>query len=831
MFFNAYKKLMRRPSLLLGVLIGLAIYLASHIPQLQIDASSDTLVLEGDQALEVYRKVYQEYGTSSFLFVTFRPNDDIFSKQVIKQVQHLKQDLEVLAGVGSVVTYLDVPLLQSPPVSLANFNEAVNYLDSENTDIQLAREEFRTSPIYRDLLTNQAQTVTALQVNLVLDKQLDSLRTQRQTLLQLSDRSIDQEQELQSINTLYEIEREKRKALEKQVVADVREVLAGYRAQGNAIFLGGLPMIVSDMLDYVRNDMVVFGSAVIVFIVLLLSIIFRSPRWVALSLLTCFITCVYMLGGIAFLGLKLTVISANFVALLLILTLAITIHLIVRCIEYERSHPSLDQFALVMKTMRTMIKPCAYSAATTMAAFISLMVSGVKPVMDFGWTMAIAVTVGLLVSFLFLPAGLLLFPRNKKVRKSPISGQFTAAFARLIEHRGTWISGVSLFVFLLSLWGMAQLKVENRFIDYFDKNTEIYQGMLEIDAELGGTLPLDIVITHRSDQPSHFNIEAASEDVVDDDFFTDEGGDDFFSQDAGAYAQSYWFSRQGMEELAAVHHYVESLENAGKVLSLATLYAVLNQVVDGNIDDVQLAIIQSNLSADIDKALVKPYLSADGTQARIALRVKETSKSLSRNAMLQTIDAYLQEQGYEKADYQLTGMMVLYNNMLQSLFRSQAATLGLVFLAIWLMMGVLFRSMYVSLLALLPNVLAAFFVLGAMGWLGIPLDVMTITIASITIGIGVDDTIHYIHRYKKELAKDGDYMSAMYRSHASIGLAMFYTSVTIVVGFGILTLSNFTPSIYFGFLTAVAMVTALLGALILLPHLLCRLKPAQLKSH
>src|SRR5690554_610259 len=417
---------MLRPLLLLSVLIGLAIYLGSHIPQLKIDASSDTLVLEGDQALEVYRKVYQEYGTSSFLFVTFRPAEDIFSAKVIKQVQQLKHDLEVLPGVGSVLSYLDVPLLQSPPVSLANFNEGVHYLAGKDTNIEMAREEFRTSPIYRDLLTNQEQTVTALQVNLVLDNKLDSLRKQRQELLQFKERTAEQTQQLQRLNQRYDVEKEQRKALEKQVVADVRQVLATYRSKENAIFLGGIPMIVSDMLDFVRSDMVVFGSAVIVFIIVLLSIIFRSPRWIILSLLSCFVTCVYMLGGLAFLGIKLTVISANFVALLLILTLAVTIHLIVRCIEYERSEPDTDQYTLVMKTMRTMMKPCAYSTATTMAAFISLMVSGVKPVMDFGWTMAMAVTIGLLVSFLLLPAGLLLFPRNKVLHKDPISGQFTA---------------------------------------------------------------------------------------------------------------------------------------------------------------------------------------------------------------------------------------------------------------------------------------------------------------------------------------------------------------------------------------------------------------------
>lgn len=833
LFADLYTQCMRYPRLVLTLLALLAVFLGSFIPKLQIDASSDSLVLEGDQSLEIYREVYKEYGTSSeFLFVTYRPQGDIFTEKVMQNVQLLQQRLKALPGVRDVMSYMDVPLLYSPPVTIATFSDGVNYLRDGNVNIELARKEFRESPIYRNLLTNQEQTVTALQVNLVLDEELAELRKQRDELRLIPNKTAEQQRQLKQIENAYELSKARRTEMEEKLVADVRAVLEQHRKQGAAIFLGGLPMIIADMLDYVRADMKVFGSMIIVFIVAALSLFFRSPRWVVLPLLTCILTCVYMLGGIALLGLKLTVISANFVALLLIITLAIAIHLVVRFVEYEKTEPEWDQLSLVLKSTHFMFKPCAYTTVTTMVAFMSLVISDIRPVIDFGWMMTIAVGVALVVSFLLIPAGLLILPRSQQVKQEKIGGSFTRRFAHFTEKHGTLLTIACVLVLLFSISGISQLQVENRFIDYFDDETEIYQGMLEIDAELGGTLPLDIIINHKTPVIAAPEIQsAASSDAwFEDDFFGEETADDFASDIESPYALSYWFSRQGMQDIQKIHQYLESIPEVGKVLSLATLYDVMNDLVGGGVDDIQLALMKENLSGEIDEALIQPYLSSDGMQTRISLRVKETSKTLSRAKMLQDVEQFLQQQGYQAGDYQLTGMMVMYNNVLQSLFTSQAATLGVVFVVIWLMMGVLFKSLYVSFLGLIPNVLAAFFVLGGMGWANIPLDMMTITIASITIGIGVDDTIHYVHRFKKELVKDGDYIAAMYRSHASIGLAMFYTSVTVIVGFAILTLSNFTPSIYFGFLTGIAMLTALLGSLLVLPHLLVVLKPFKLAS-
>lgn len=831
-FNQWYARLMSSPRSLLFLVFLLAVFLGLKLPKLQLDASGDSLVLEGDRSLEVYRKVYRDYGAMDFLVITYRPMGDLFAQGTIDQVASLKKELEVLPGVKSVITYLDVPLLYSPKVTLATFSEDVHYLNDGKVDMELARQEFLHSPLYSRLITSESQATTALQVNLVADDELVELRNRRDDLQAIGTRTSEQQLELALVENAYDEARYARTQLERQLVTDIRTILDRYRSDAR-IFLGGLPMILTDMLEFVKKDMMVFGSIIALFMMMQLFLFFRAARWVILPLLTCMLTCIYMLGGLAWAGIKLTVISANFVALLLVIGLSITLHLVVSFIENEKLHPGLNQQELTLMTMQCMFKPCFYTTTTTMVAFLSFILSDIRLLVDFGWMMTVALAVALVISFIVMPAGLMLLPRRYHEEENNLSRNFTHFFASLADKRGRELAWVSLCFLVFSLSGIVQLKVENRFIDYFDETTEIYQGMLEIDAELGGTLPLDIIINHEektfsvsAQQGNADSMAAASENL--EDIFGEEvqGEDDFASDTSTPYAMSYWFSRSGMEEIRQIHDFLQGIEETGKVLSLATLYAVMKDITGGSVDDVQLALIKENLSPEIDKALVRPYLSADGKQARIYARVKETSRTLNRSEMLKKIDRFMtEEMGYRNEQYEITGMMVLYNNMLQSLFFSQIATIGAVFLSIMLMIAFLFRSFSLSLLAILPNMLAALFVLGTMGWFGIPLDMMTITIAAITVGIGVDDTIHYVHRFRLEFAKDRDYVATMYRCHSSIGLAMFYTSLTITVGFSILMLSNFTPSFYFGLLTALAMSSAFLGAQLLLPLLINTCKP------
>ncbi len=837
---------LQRPLLSLAfcaVLLGL---LGSQAPATRIDASADTLVLEGDADLEYFREIGKRYASGDFLVVTFQPPGDLLGDESLAVMASLRDELAALDGVSGVTTMLDVPLLQSPPIALADVSSDTGMptLADPDIDRELVRREFQESPIYEQLLVSPDGNTAAIQVNLARDERYFELLDRRESLRELEASgelsAADREalQEAEAVFKAYSAEYQQRSS---DLVADVRTVVDGYRDRAR-LFVGGVPMIAADMVAFVRSDLVTFGAGILGFMFVMLTVIFRQPRWVVLPMTTVLASATFMLGLLAWLDWRMTVISSNFVAVLLIVGLAIAIHLVVRYRELQLSRPEASQHELVRETVRLMWVPCAYTTLTTAVAFGSLVVSGLRPVMDFGWMMTIGISVALLLTFVVLPSILVLLPRGRTSDPNKRLAGLTPAFARFTERNGAAILLVSFLLLATAAYGISRLQVENRFIDYFHESTEIYQGMELLDARLGGTIPLDIVIeveesaagpVFAQDPGEAAGEIAAAADEADelfsDDPFADDFEDDFddgFASSGDDFEQSYWFTVRGMEQLEDIHEYVDSLPQTGKVLSLATTYKVVKQLLDGDVGDVELALVQKSLPRDVANLIVAPYFDEDAQQARISLRVKETSRELRRDQFLKDLRSHLiNDMGLDEDRVHFTNMLVLYNNVLQSLFKSQILTLGAVFAAIVIMFFILFRSLSLALIAIAPNILAAGMVLGIMGLAGIPLDIMTITIAAIVVGIGVDDTIHYVHRFKREFPKDRNYLATMHRCHASIGRAMYYTSITIIVGFSILVFSNFTPSIYFGLLTGFAMFAALVGALLLLPQLLITVKP------
>ncbi|MCX2983098.1 RND family transporter [Halieaceae bacterium IMCC14734] len=843
-----YERLVLRHPLISLVLCALVIgALASQLGNLKLDASSDSLVLEGDADLQFFRDVAKEYESEEFLVITYRPGGDLLGDESLATIGGLRDELVQLDGVSSVLTILDVPLLQSPPVSLSDVtgSDGMPTLEDPGIDRELVREEFRTSPIYHQLLVSPDGTTAAIQVNLEPDEKYRELLQRREDLRsKRADAGLDQseQEELSRVEKEFKAYSSLVSERQSQLVETVRQVVAPYRA-GADLFVGGVPMIAADMVSFVRSDLVTFGSGILLFVVVVLAIIFRQPRFVLIPMITCIATATFMLGLLATLDWRMTVISSNFVALLLITTLAITIHLMVRYRELQLDNPDTSQFQLVMDTVRLMAIPCLYTSLTTAVAFVSLVVSGLRPVMDFGWMMTVGLGVALVLTFIILPCLMVLLPKGRPANSDSRHSGLTVYFAGVTEKRGGAIIAVALLMLCVSVAGISQLKVENRFIDYFSDTTEIYQGMELLDAQLGGTIPLDIiidleeeedfvpppmVIEERTASAADTAADAAFEDEFEDEWADDWEDDSGFDESPGgeSFQQSYWFTVRGMEKLEAIHNYIDSLPETGKVLSLATTYAVVKNLLGEDVGDVELALVQKSLPADIAEIVVDPYYSESLDQARISLRVKETSQELRRNQFLIDLRQHLvEDMGLQPDKVRFTGMLVLYNNVLQSLFKSQILTLGAVFIAILIMFLVLFRSLWLALIAIGPNLLAAGIVLGGMGIAGIPLDIMTITIAAIVVGIGVDHAIHYVHRFKREFPLDRNYVATMYRCHESIGRAMYYTSITVIVGFSILALSNFTPSIYFGLLTGLAMFASVLGSLMLLPKLIILFKP------
>lgn len=917
-----YEKLiLRHPVASIIAVIIVAIAMAFGLPNFKLDASADSLTLENDTSLAYFRESLQRYGSSDFLVVTYTPyKGDLFDDENLNTLAEIRDELKGIKGVETVTSMLDVPLLYSPKVSVTKLKEDPRTLLQEDTDRSMAKTEFLESPIYRDLILSKDGQTTALLATMELDKKYLELVNQRDTLrIKRDTEGLSPEEiiELERVSKEFLDYRTIRAAEEHARVADIRTKMAKFKDRAE-VFLGGPSMITADMVDFIKSDLNVFGTGIVLFIIITLAVIFRQFRWVLLPLATCILSVEIILGYLSWIDWRLTVISSNFVSLLLIITLALTIHLIVRYRELHREFPDKDQFDLVRDTVNYMARPCLYTVLTTIVAFVSLVVSDIRPVIDFGWMMTIGIVLALILAFIIIPAGMMIWGKGENTDKGDNSAVYTLYFSRFTEKHGGLVLGLALLAAIVSAWGISQLKVENRFIDYFRSDTEIYQGLSVIDAKLGGTTPFDIIldappqlvdegtvsfdelineveaeesepvddpygdpfagayensgeddVAEKADDPygdpfagmyadSDKGPEGSQEeagsieeendpfagfyadeetdattDAVDDPYGDPFGGDDFEddfgdddSGDLEVVEDSYWLTSAGIEDLRKLHVYLESLPEVGKVSSLVTVTDVASDLSGHKLNDLELAFMSLMLSPENAKLLLDPYIDEKNNQARITMRINETQGELNRNELLKQIHTFaIEEAGFDEKQVNFTGLLVLYNNMLQSLFTSQILTLGTVFLGIMAMFLVLFRSISISLIAILPNMLAACVVLGGMGIAGVPLDMMTITIAAITVGIGVDHAIHYITRFKREFAVDGDYIASMHRAHASIGRALFYTAMTIIVGFSILALSNFIPSVYFGLLTGLAMLAALLGSMTLLPKLILIFKP------
>ncbi len=810
------------PFITILVILSLLGFFSYNIQYFELDASSDSLLLEDDEDLRYYRNIKARYGDDEFLVVTISPKSGLFEEKTIDFLSSLKGDLSKLEQIESVVSILDVPLLKSPPKSLSEIADSAPTFLSPETDRKLAKIELTTSNLYRNLIISEDSKTTAMLLNIRLNNELESLIDQRDALRAKrlnSDLSTAELKELSRLTSEVKRLRKDERNETERMVSDVRNVLDQYKSFAE-IFLGGVPMITVDMIDYIQNDIQLFGLLILMFLVIALLVIFKNPQWMVISMACCLIGLLIMTGVLGFMSWPVTVVSANFVALLLIFSLSITVHLTVRYRELVKLFPDEKHSSLIIMTMRDKFEPCLFTTITTMVGFGSLLIAGIRPVIDYGWMMLISMGVIFILVFNLFPALLSLFSKIDHEIKKDKTHMLTNAFANLVIHKPIQILVLFTIMFAISVSGITKLTAENQFIKAFKEDTEIFQGLTVIDTQLGGTTPLDIIIEA---DPDFFN---ASEDeaMIEDDFF-----DEMFFEEDGEYdigGDSYWYNSYRLKTIEAVHEYLESLNEAGKVISFDTTMDVLETLNDGDeMDTFFLSVLYKKVPDDVKEALFDPYLSEDGNQLRISFRVLESYPDLQRGELLRKIKRDLTtELGLKDSQVKLTGMLVLYNNVLESLITSQILTIGFVFAAIMVMFLFLFRSIKFAIIAVIPSIIASSSVLGLMGLMNIPLDIMTITIAAICIGIGVDHSIHYVHRYREEMLEYSDVGVAIRNAHSSTGQAIYYTSVIIVLGFSILAFSNFIPTIYFGLFTAFAMLLALFANLTLLPVLLMKLR-------
>ena len=781
-----------------------------------LDASSDSLLLESDKDLKYLREVNERYGSKEYLVLTYTPISSFTDEETIINLQFLKSKIEKLDWVDSVITVVDVPLLKSSDEPL--MERLINYKTLSYPEIDKVRgfEEIINSPIYKDYIISSDGKTSGIVIYLKQDKKLNEFVKTKNNYFNSElqgNLNKSQKKERDIFNNEYDSYRNIYNQKNHQNINEIRDVIKKYTVNAD-VHLGGLPMITDDMMSFIKSDIVVFGIGVFIFIIITLWLIFKKIKWVVIPLLGCAFSVGAMVGILGLIGWKVTVISSNFIALMLILNMAMNIHVTVRFLQLRKELKGISIKDAVYEASSKMFLPIFYTVLTTICAFLSLIFSGIKPIIDFGLMMTLGLIVSITITFTLIPALLnLLSVSDDSINQSEERSKITNILSNFAKGNTTFIFGTALIVIILSVFGISKLEVENSFINYFDEKTEIYKGMKKIDDQLGGTTPLDVIIK--------FSVNEKKKE--EDDEFSEWDED---NKNSGDDVSKYWFTRNKIDKILKVHDYLDSLPEIGKVISFGSIIRVAEDLTGNKLETLEVGVLYSKIPEEIKKEIISPYISVKDNEARISVRIKDSLKDLRRNDLINKINSELKSKvGLVEEEYKLAGVLILFNNLLQSLFKSQILTLGVVMLGISFMFLVLFRNLTLSLIGVVPNFMAAFFILGIIGLLGIPLDMMTITIAAITIGIAVDNSIHYIYRFKEEFKKIKSYNETVDRCHNTVGVAILNTSITIVFGFSILVLSNFIPTIYFGVFTGIAMLLALISVLTLLPKLILVLKP------
>ena len=782
---------LKNPKSIFAILLIVLLSFGYFSKDFRLDASSETLLIEGDSDLEYLKEINNRYGSKEFLVLTYTPDEGMVDDASINNLLSLKYKIQSLDWVHSVITLLDIPLLNNSNAPLQERLEDYKTLKDEDADKERGFKEILDSPVFRNFVISEDGKTSGIIVNIKQNLKLNDIENKsRKEIEEYHDQIKKQSHEN---------------------ILEIRNVIKSYEDIGK-IYLGGIPMIADDMMTFIKSDIIVFGLGVLLFIIATLWFVFRKLIWIVVPISSCFFSVIIMMGLLGLLGWKVTVISSNFIALMLILTMAMNIHMSTRFLQLRKENPLETNLEILILTTHKMFRPILYTVITTVIAFLSLIFSEIKPIIDFGWMMTFGLITSFIITFTLLPTLLNFVPTKNISIEENEGSKITKFLGKLSLNYQTPIFIVTLVVMGLSIFGVSKLEVENSFINYFSKKTEIYKGMKLIDEQLGGTTPLEVILKF----PETEKKVTEGDDEFDD--WDDEGKQD---------SEKYWFTKDKIDTITNVHNYLDSLPQVGKVLSFSSIIDVATQLNNNKpLGTLEMGVLYSKIPESIKTEIIDPYISIEDNEARVSLRIIDSQANLRRNDLINKINYDLQNVlGIEKDRYKLAGVLILFNNLLQSLFKSQILTLGLVMIGIFAMFMALFRNIKLSLIGVVPNFIAAFFILGIIGMLGIPLDMMTITIAAITIGIAVDNSIHYIYRFKEEFNNLKNYEETLKTCHTTVGTAILNTSITIVFGFSILVLSKFIPTIYFGVFTGLAMLLAMISVLTLLPSLILVIKP------
>ncbi|MDO6446695.1 MMPL family transporter [Colwellia sp. 1_MG-2023] len=775
------------------ILTGFLGWQATHF---EIDASADTLLVDNNRHHIISQISDHRYGAQEFILIAFKPkNADIFSHENLDKLTKLGNELAAIERVAQVRSIANVPIF----AHATNFSGDVNTLtwQVQKYSSELLQKTLKNHPLYEGLLVNKQQTALALQVVFQEDKTLVNLQAESLAIKQhLLKRDLTQSEKDQLVNL--KIKQDNiTKSLDITRIKEInliRNIIEKY-GEEKEFYLGGNNLLAYELINIIESDLLLFGSIILIAVIVILTYLFRQFSWVFLPIFCCAVSVIITLGLLAVFALKVTVISANVIALQIILSLAMIIHLIIQYQEFVETGRFTTQTALVLATLKSKFKPCLFAAITTTVGFATLIFSSVQPVISFGWMMVIAMSVSVIVGLVFFPALLLsIFSIQKHVAKHTIIEQFMSSMANVVNRLPTKISLLTIVVTLAFGVGCFKLTAENSFLNYFSDSTDVKRELTFIDQEFGGSTSFDVL----------YKIPKAQQkkDLI--------------------------LSAETVQTITAIQTMLSQQKAIGNITSVAD-FTRIAQVVNGKpLTEYELTVLYKSLDKDIQRDLFGGYFSPSNNELRISTRIQDSHQALNRADLLKDIHQELANLGLAKSDYQLTGLFILYQHILTKLVDSQILTLLLVYAAMTIILMMIFSSLKIAVISLVPNIITTAIIMGIMGWFAIPLDLMTITIATVAMGISMDDTIHYVHRYLEENASNNQINNAdtsaklniIKQTNLSVGYALMYTTVIIVIGFGMLVFSNFVPSMLFGLLTSIAMFVALITDMTILPVML-----------
>jgi predicted RND superfamily exporter protein len=408
MFANLYENtILKNPKSIFVILLITLLSFGYYSKDFRLDASSETLLIEGDPDLEYLREITERYGSKEFLVLTYTPNEGMVTDTSVNNLLSLKYKIQSLDWVHSVITLLDIPLLNNSDAPLQERLEGFKTLKDEEVDKDRGFKEILNSPVFRNFVISEDGKTSGIIVNIKQNPPLEDIE----------NRSQDEIEQY----------RDQIKKQNHENILEIRDVIKSYEDIGK-IYLGGIPMIADDMMTFIKSDIVVFGLGVLLFIIATLWFVFRKLIWIIVPISSCFFSVVIMMGLLGLLGWKVTVISSNFIALMLILTMAMNIHMSTRFLQLRKSNPSKSNLQILTLTTGKMFWPILYTVLTTVIAFLSLIFSGIKPIIDFGWMMTFGLITSFIITFTLLPTLLSFAPTKNMSVKEDEGSKITKFF-------------------------------------------------------------------------------------------------------------------------------------------------------------------------------------------------------------------------------------------------------------------------------------------------------------------------------------------------------------------------------------------------------------------